>query len=84
MACVVHLGRVTVFGATDCETVLPSFTCIQNIQMIYNTEGSGGSDLFSIDLPDNVPPGNYELTCACSDQGWPDYKSCYVSSGFDG
>ncbi|HMR89795.1 MAG TPA: hypothetical protein PKD51_16655, partial [Saprospiraceae bacterium] len=70
MACVIHLGKVTVFGSTDCD-ITPTFNCVQNIQMNYSVEVAGGYELYTADLPANLPPGTYELTCACTDQGGP-------------
>lgn len=70
MACVIHLGKVTVFGVTPCD-IMPTFNCVQNIQMTYSAEIVGGYELYTADLPADLPPGTYELTCACTDQGGP-------------
>lgn len=68
MACVVHLGRVAAFGASPCAT--PTFSCITNYPMIYNslTGDNAGFDVFTVNI-NNLEPGIYEYTCACADNG---------------
>ena len=65
--CVIHLGRVTAFGSGPCD-VTPAFECIRNIPMTYAGADNGAFDVFT-GLIENLPPGNYEYTCACSDNG---------------
>lgn len=57
--CVVHLGKVANFGG--------GWNCIQNFDMNYVME-NGLNDVFTATIS-NLPPGLYEFTCACSDQG---------------
>jgi len=58
--CVVHLGKVTSFPSG-------SWTCVQNFSMTYSTD-NGPNDVFTVAI-NTLPPGLYEFTCACSDQG---------------
>lgn len=57
--CVVHLGKVANFGG--------GWNCIQNFDMNYISD-NGLNDVFSATI-NSLPPGLYEFTCACSDQG---------------
>lgn len=67
IACVVHLGEVAAFGTTPCDAT-PMFSCIRNIQMTYAGMDNAGFDVFTVTIND-LPPGIYEFTCACSDTG---------------
>lgn len=65
--CVIHLGRVTAFGAGACDET-PTLECIINIPMTYAGADNGQYDVFTGTIQ-NLPPGIYEYTCACSDDG---------------
>lgn len=65
--CVVHLGRVSAFGGSPCD-ITPVFQCVTNYNMTYAGMDNAGFDVFTSTI-NNLPPGIYEYTCACSDNG---------------
>lgn len=65
--CVVRLGRVAAFGVTPCD-IMPTFNCVRNYTMTYAGMDNGGFDVFTATI-DDLPPGIYEFTCACADDG---------------
>jgi hypothetical protein len=65
--CVIHLGRVNAFGSTPCD-IDPVFNCARNIEMVYAGADNGDNDVFTAEIED-LPPGIYEYTCACGDNG---------------